>query len=178
VPLALARTPRAWSVPALAPALGVVGLAGAFPALAGRIDRALDRAALGALGAWWLLLAEPLADRALLLGPGQGIHPEAPAREGLSTAADAVAGTVTSGRVALLALWALAALVLPWVVRGRSLALDTVAATTWAAALASGTATLATWLGTAPPRGLVAGAIVAGIVAVVEPRYSGDEFDE
>ena len=56
VPLLLYRRGTAWSVPALAPLLGLATLAGAYPALAGRARGWFTRAALGALGAWWVLL--------------------------------------------------------------------------------------------------------------------------
>ena len=69
-PLLLRADGRAWSLPAAAPALGLLGLAGAYPALAGRAPRWSARAALGALGAWWLVLAEPLLERALVFGAG------------------------------------------------------------------------------------------------------------
>src|SRR5215208_4386793 len=52
-PLLLRSDGRAWSLPAAAPVLGLLGLAGAYPALAGRAPRWSVRAALGALGAWW-----------------------------------------------------------------------------------------------------------------------------
>jgi hypothetical protein len=187
VPLLLARSPRSWSMPLLAPLLGLVGLAGAFPALAGRGSRALERAALGALGAWWLLLAEPLADRTLLLGPAAKAPTGAAAQEASSIAADTVAHTVTSGLPVLLALWALGAVVLPWLVRGWSLATDVVMAFAWAACLAAATASIGPWLGdrltVQEPRGLVIGAVVAGFAAVLgahwpEPRYSGHDSDE
>ncbi len=45
---------------ALAPLLGIVGLAGAFPALAGQARSGSERALRGALGYWWLTLAGPL----------------------------------------------------------------------------------------------------------------------
>src|SRR6185312_11983813 len=57
-----------WLGCALSPALGAAGLAGAFPAVAGQATRWRERATLGALGYWWLLLAEPLAGRTLWLG--------------------------------------------------------------------------------------------------------------
>ena len=73
----------------------------------------------------------------------------------------------SGGTLAIAALWALAAALLPLLVRGRSAALDLVAAAGWAAALAAATQAL---IGKAlmldPPRGLVAGALVAGAVAV------------
>src|SRR5205807_7747335 len=43
----------------LAPALGALRLAGAFPAMAGQARRWPARGALGAVGYWWLALAEP-----------------------------------------------------------------------------------------------------------------------
>jgi eukaryotic-like serine/threonine-protein kinase len=162
VPLLLLRAPRAWSVPAAAPVLGLAAVAGAFPALAGRLSGPLERIALGALGGWWLLLAD-------------GLDGDAHAQKTLSGAAEVVSGAVTSGAVLLLAIWALAALVLPWIVRGRFLTIDLVAAATWSAALASATATLATWLKAPEPAGLVAGAVLAGAIAVIAPRYSPHE---
>ncbi len=55
----LVRHPGArWLAAALAPALGLAGLAGAFPALAGQATHWRSRALLGALGFWWLCLAE------------------------------------------------------------------------------------------------------------------------
>jgi len=77
-----------------------------------------------------------------------------------------------AGLPALLALWALAAAVLPWLVRGRSLAVDVVAATAWAAGLGSATAALGQSLSgaAAEPRGLVAGAVLAGVAAVAGAR--------
>ncbi len=178
VPVLLLRRPRAWTVPLAAPLLGAIGLAGAYPALALRARTAWTRAALGALGAWWLLLATPLAGRALLLGDPRPdsaaahggatlLGPGADrAREAVTPVLDAVAAATTGGTLALVALWAVAAVVLPWLVRGWSLATDAVAATAWSAALAAGTGELARALGTPVPRGLVAGAVVAGLVAV------------
>ena len=42
------------------PMLGLVRLAGGFPAVAGQAADWRRRAALGALGYWWLTLSEPL----------------------------------------------------------------------------------------------------------------------
>jgi hypothetical protein len=159
------------SAPALAPLLGVIGLATAFPALAGQAVRPLHRAALGALGLWWLLLAEALTGHRLLLGSPPGAQPRGLWQLSASDAfTHAVAPLVTSGALAVAAVWALMAVLLPVVVRGRAAALDIVAATAWAAALAAGTRAAAdalTWHGGAPsPRGVVAGAVVAGLIAV------------
>ena len=59
-----------------------------------------------------------------------------------------------AARLLLAPLWAAAALVLPWLVRGRSLAVDIVGAATWAAGLAAATAAVADCADLAEPRGL------------------------
>jgi hypothetical protein len=177
-PLLLRSDGRAWSLPAAAPALGLLGLAGAFPALAGRAPRWSARAALGALGAWWLVLAEPLLTSpagtgrpALVFGPATGT----PARASFDgapgiTAGDVIAEACGSGALLLALIWAAAALVLPWVVRGRSLQADVVGASAWAAGLAATTAALGEWLGDRvaqpAPHGLAAGAVAAAAVAL------------
>jgi hypothetical protein len=55
-------------------------------------------------------------------------------------------------------------------VRGRSLAVDVVAATTWAAGLGAATAAIARSAGLGEPRGVVAGAVLAGALAVIGAR--------
>jgi hypothetical protein len=154
VPLLLRHAPSpTWSLPAAAPLLGLATVAGAFPALTGRVARPLQRAALGALGAWWLLLAEALLHRHLVLGA-----PAAADGGGW----DAVVAVATAPAIALLGVWAVAAALLPFLVRGRLITVDLVGATAWAAGLAAGTQGA---LG-ATPRGLIAGAIASGVLAV------------
>jgi hypothetical protein len=162
----------------LSPALGVIGLAGAFPAIAGQPRRLRERAALGALGYWWLLLAEPLLGTRLWLGP----HPGTPARavwEGsLSSSAVHVVGPLLGlGALCGALLWAGAAVVLPWIVRGRSAALDIVAATMWSAAIAAAAPRLDSGLAAgaahASPRGAVLGAILGGMLAVAARALRG-----
>lgn len=171
VPFLLRRRPSAWSAPAIAPLLGVVGLAGAFPGLAGRLERWTERAALGALGAWWLTIAEPLAGRTLYLGAPTGV-PEPEVFEGAlyMTLGDVVEPILMSGTAGLTVVWALWAAALPLVVRARSTALRMVTATMWAGALAAATEAFAGLLGTPAPRGLAAGAVAAGIAAVAADR--------
>ena len=99
-PLLIRGAAIAWSAPALAPLLGIVGLAGAFPALAGTARSAWTRGAIAACGAWWLLLAEPLLGHNLLLGvPGL---PERPRFDGAASvaASEVVSPLVTSGAIA------------------------------------------------------------------------------
>jgi hypothetical protein len=160
-----------WSVPAAAPALGALGLAGAFPALAGQASTVARRAALGALGLLWLALAEALTGTRLLAGPAGATAPRGTWEESAARALDdAVVPLLSSGLLAVAALWALAAAVLPWVVRGRSAALDLAAAAVWAAALAVATAAMLDAVSAtgqaASPRGLVAGAVAAAAGAV------------
>jgi hypothetical protein len=116
------------------------------------------RAALGAAGMWWLLLAEPVLNRNLLIGTTA------------TSAGDAFESLATSGALLLIPVWSIAALVAPWLVRGRSLAVDVVGATTWAAGLAAATGAIAERAGLPEPRGLVAGAILAGLFAVIGAR--------
>ena len=170
---AAAHRRRAWSLPAGAPLLGLAGLAGAYPALAGQAPRAWTRAALGALGVWWLVLAEPFLERVLLFGPADGT----PSRAAFDGAVSlrrrrSSRGRSPRARSLLAPVWAVAALVLPWIVRGRSLSADVVAATAWAAGLAAATATLGEAIGSVPvpdqPR--ASSAIVAGVGAVALGR--------
>jgi eukaryotic-like serine/threonine-protein kinase len=160
-------TGRAWSLPAAAPLLGIATLACAYPALAGRARHVLQRAALGAAGLWWILMAEPLLDRRLLFGA----EPSSPWHAEPRIAAETVLWPpFESGLVLVALIWALAAAILPWIVRGRHLGPDVVGATPWAAALGSATAAVAQWAGAGDPRGLTGGAVVAGIVALAAPR--------
>ena len=167
VPILLARRATSWSLPALAPLLGVAGLAGAWPALAGQAARWPTRAALGALGGWWLVLTEALTSRKLVFGAPHDVR--APASwdgSALAAASHALWPLVVGGMLALPALWALAAVALPWLVRGRAAALDLIGVAAWAAALAAATQALSRGLMLDPPRGLVVGAVGGGVLAV------------
>ena len=167
VPLLLSWRGATWSLPAVAPLLGVAGLAGAWPALAGQARDWWTRAALGALGGLWLVLAEALASERLLFGqPRDVLAAGAWEESALDAARDALAPLLTGGTLAIAALWALAAALLPVLVRGRSAAIDLVAAAGWAAALAAATQALGEALVLDAPRGLVVGALVAGAIAV------------
>ncbi|MDQ6749749.1 MAG: hypothetical protein M3Z33_03195, partial [Actinomycetota bacterium] len=169
-PLLLSRAGAWWSLPALAPALAAVGLACAWPVLAALAPRVYQRAALGALGAWWVALAEPLSGRRLYLGQAAGIAPSVgwtdSARDG---AAAALMPLVTSGALATLLIWAAAAAVLPWIVRNRSPGAGAIGVVAWTAALFTGTEILAAALrGTISPlgpRGVLGGAAAAGLAA-------------
>ena len=169
-PLALLprRAGVGWLTCALAPLLGMAGLAGAFPAVAGQATRWPRRAALAALGYWWLLLAEPLTGQRLWLARGAEVPARTIWEHSLASSATHVVGPLL-GLAALLgaALWAVGAVVLPWIVRGRRAGLDVVAATVWSCALVTLAPALDGGLSAHPsPRGLVLGAILGGAIAV------------
>ena len=178
-PVVLApRRPTAWPLAAGAPALGlldVAGLAGAWPALAGLATTAWRRAAIGAAGWFWLLLATPLAGRILYLAPASGMLPAGAWRDSITRAtAHGIAPLATSGVLAPAAVWAIAAAVLPLVVRGRSITLDLVRAVAWAGLLTAATpAAIVALRGTdsVPAiRGAVLGGAAAAILALL-PRW-------
>ena len=172
------RSGLGWFTAALAPALGTVGLAGAFPALAGQRARLIERAALAALGYWWLILAAPLLDRRLWLRVPAGMPARAVWESSLSSAATHVIGpSLSLGVLYGAAVWAAAAALLPWIVRGRSAVLDVLAAGAWSLALllacAPHYAGYAVPGVSATPRGAVLGAILAGAFAVAARALRG-----
>jgi hypothetical protein len=167
-----------WLSCLLAPALGFVGLAGAFPAVAGQAPRWRDRALLGALGYWWLALAEPLAGRRLWLA----MHPPVPARaawEGsLSiTAAHVIAPLLSLGVLLGALLWGAAALALPLIVRGRNAVIDLCAAAALSTALVLAAPALDSGLAAhgaqAAGRGALLGAVLGAILAVAARALRG-----
>jgi len=169
---------RGWPLAALAPVLGLVGLAGAYPAVAGQAARWRSRAVLGALGYWWLILAEPLLSRQLWLEEPAGMPPRAVWEGSLSSAAVHVVGPALALGVLLgAALWALAAVLLPIVVRGHSAALDVLAATLWSAVMVAAAPALdsGTLLGGAHAsgRGAILGAAFGALLAVAARALRG-----
>jgi eukaryotic-like serine/threonine-protein kinase len=170
-----------WCSAALAPALGVLGLAAAYPAIAGQASRWVERVALGALGYWWLVLAEPLLDTGSIGRLWLGAR-GAPARsvwEGslTQTAAHVISPLLVIGVLLGAALWGLGAALLPWIVRGRSAALDVVAVTVWSAVLASAAPMVDSGIdgGAAhpTPRGVALGALLGGAIAVAARALRG-----
>jgi serine/threonine protein kinase len=167
-----------WALCALAPLLGLLGLAGAFPALAGQPRRWRQRMCLAALGYWWLTLAGPLAAERLWLAGPAGLPDRALWEGSLSTAADHVIGPMlTLGLLLGALLWTGGSLVLPWLVRGRSALLDTVAAAFWAGALLALQPPLDSGLAAhaahPSPRGAVLGALLGAAIAVASRALRG-----
>ena len=174
IPPLLLRRATTWSLPALAPLLGLAALAGAWPALAGQSSRWQVRAALGALGGWWIALGEVLTSHRLLFGPAREVRPPGAWEDSAVAATQhALWPMLAGGALGLAVLWALAAILLPLLVRGRSAALDLVGVAAWSAALAAATQALSEALVLDPPRGLVPGALAAAVIAVAARAVRG-----
>jgi hypothetical protein len=177
----------AWPLPVGAPALGVLGLAGAWPAFAAKAASAWRRAALGLTGWIWLLLATPLSGSALYLHTPTGLPSHRVWSSSLyETAHHVLAPLISSGALAAAPVWALAAVSLPYLTKRRSLALDAIRVAGW-----TGFVVFATELAvhaSSPPStlrapdtavlGAVAGALVALAPSVAatwgERRRSGE----
>jgi hypothetical protein len=172
------RVGAGWLACALAPLLGLIGLAGAFPAVAGQASRWRWRLALGALGYWWLNLAEPLLGRRLWLGAPSHTPLRAAFEASTGTAASHVLAPMLSLGVLLGALlWACGALALPWIVRGSNFAVDLVAVVIWSALLAAAAPALDAGLAGQPtypsPHGIVLGAVVGALFALAARALRG-----
>jgi hypothetical protein len=158
-----------WPLSVAAPALGLIGLAGAWPAAAARAATPWRRAALGAVGWIWLLLASAVAGKALYLPLVPGVAPPHAWMSSLSTTVDhLLRPEVSAGVLAPALVWALGAVALPWLIRGGSLVLDVVRVVVWAGIVVSGTgAALAAAHGPAGGNGVSAPGALAGAVASV-----------
>ncbi len=134
------RRGTAWSLAAGAPALALIGLGGAWPALAARAGSAWRRAALGATGWIWIVLVVPLSGRSAYLNRFSGtptLHTWTASLD--QTVTLVLRPILSSGALAAAPVWALAALTLPWLLRSRSLVVDTVCVIVWSATLVSAT---------------------------------------
>jgi serine/threonine protein kinase len=170
-PALLLRAPGLWGAAAGAPGLGLVGpigLAGAWPAVAGQAATFWRRAGLGAVGWIWLVLVGGLTRHVVLLTRLPGAR--APAAV-INSPSAAVTGLVEpalrSGALVPALVWALGAGTLPWIVGRGDWRSRGVRAVAWAAAVAVGPGLILGALGPghapAPPGlpiGLVGGLIV------------------
>ncbi len=170
-PLLLPKEGRLWPLPLVAPLLGFIGLAGAYPALFGalRVDR---RAALGGLGFLAVVVAESALRTDLYLGSTAAAKADPGS---LNAVLDGIAAPLfTSGVLIGAVIWALAAAVLPLIVRGKSLTLDFVAVAVWVGALVGACDSLGDFVGSPvllqTPNGLAVGAVVGAVIALTAPR--------
>ncbi len=172
----LPRRPALWAAAAGAPALGllpVAGLAGAWPALGGRALTPWRRAALGALGWLWLLLAVRLAAKPLYLPWSAG--PSGWSGSASITLHRVLEPVLHSGLLAPALVWAAAATVLPWVVRGRDPRRDALLAALWATILTVGISLSVGAVhgtGTGAPPGAVVGAVAAAVLALAPTAWN------
>ncbi|MDQ6778767.1 MAG: hypothetical protein M3071_21655, partial [Actinomycetota bacterium] len=131
----------------------------------------LTRAALGAVGWVWTALATALSGTTLYLRAPPGTPPpgEWPASVG-ATVHHLLTPLVTSGALVPALVWAGAAVILPWLVSGRRLAVDFVLASAWAAGLVAATEAALRMvhgsLAGAPLRGAVLGGVAAFAIAL------------
>ncbi len=183
IPLALApllllpRAGAAWPLAAAAPALGIIGLAGAWPALAAKARTPARRAGLGAAGWIALITAAPFTANGLYLQLAPNTPPPSiwtgSAYEALH---HVLAPLITDGLWAPAPVWALAAVALPRLVSRRSLKLDIARVTLWSALLVAATAAALGAAG-APkalqtPTSAVLGAAAAAIVALAPSVFA------
>jgi hypothetical protein len=166
------RHGRAWALPCGAVLLGAISLAGSWPALFGRSGiRARERAAIAGAGYVWLAAAPALSGRTLYAH----VHPSFPAPAAWSgslpaTLHDVVIVMLSSGVLAGSAVWGLAAVLAPVLVRGRSLLRDAPLAAIWAVVTLVATELSARLFATGglvpPPRGAVLGAVLGGVILI------------
>ncbi len=150
------RDGPAWPLAAGAPALGAIGLAGAWPAVAGLAGPVWRRATLAATGWLWLVLAHAT----YTASTDATVH-------------HVLAPVLTVGTLVGAGVWAAAAIVLPWAGIRRSPVLEAALLAGWASALALGTIA-ASNLGASGPHltagAAVVGALVGALVALVTRR--------
>jgi hypothetical protein len=153
----LPRHRTSWPLGAAAAALGVVSLAGTWPALAGRAQTTWERIGLGAVGWIWAVTAGALADHALYTRP--------PASVAVSALAP--------GLMAPALIWGAGAALVPWITR-RPLPLQIILASAWSAGIVSGTTTLLhAWHATGPPpSAAVALGAVGAWIALLAPALA------
>ena len=157
VPVVLSpRDGPAWPLSAGAPALGAIGLAGAWPAVAGLAGPLWRRAMLGATGWVWLALARATYSSST----SDALH-------------HAITPLLTVGTLVGAGVWAAAAIVLPWAGIRRSPVLEATLLAGWAVALALATVA-ASHMGAAVPRisveNALLGAFAGAFVALVTRR--------
>lgn len=138
--LLMLRSPTAWPLAAGAPALGLFGLAGAWPAVAARAASPWRRAALAGTGWLWLLIAAPVANRVLYLPRLPGTLAPANWSGSLNgTLHHVITPVLQSGAFPAAVVWGVAAMVLPYLVLERSPVLDFVRVAIWVTVLLAAT---------------------------------------
>jgi serine/threonine protein kinase len=160
-PVMLLMLKGGWSAPGLAPALGLLGLAAAFPAVASRAGKSWwQRAVIAAAGYLWLVAAGALAGHSLFWLPFKPT-----AAQAWLTSPDAMFNQVLiplfqARGLAGALVWAVAAALAPLLATRRWPTLDVLLAVGWGAA----TITALETVGADPLNGLLSGTGVAVLV--------------
>jgi hypothetical protein len=167
----LPASPALWSLSAAAPALGLIGLAGAWPAIAGWARRPWRRMMLGASGWAWLALAGPLAGRTLYEPPPQdSVDRVAWTGSVLHATHHVLIPLARDGRLAPALVWAAAAVLAPWMAPRRRPLLAVLGAIVWAGAFTDAVPVLIRALApghVAPsPATAWAGGVIAALLAI------------
>jgi tRNA A-37 threonylcarbamoyl transferase component Bud32 len=158
--VAMPVTPTAWPLAAAAPALAVVGpagLAGAWPALAGLARSPWRRVALAVSGWLWLLAAAAVGAWHGRFRRGLYVpKPRGPGRRAWSdslgtTVHHLLPAYVHTGVLLGAAAWGLGALLVPYLIRGRSVITNAVVVLLWSAATVAAMAVAVTIIRTAGP---------------------------
>jgi hypothetical protein len=158
------RRPSAWPAPAVAAALALIGLAGAWPALVVRLRLGLwQRAALAGSGLVWLAVAGPLAGAHLFT-----TNPKLPLPAVWTTSLpvtlhDVLRTLAFSGVPVAALVWAVAAAILPWLTRERHPVWNVGVVTVWSAVSVS----VVQMVGPPHLYGLVSGAVLGALVLVM-----------
>lgn len=164
-PALLPRAGVLWPVPALAPILGLGGIALAFPAVAGLASSAWRRAGLAAAGLLWLIAGEAIAGRRLLAGPASAA-PDSWLTSPIDAAREAAWPLLASGLLLWTVVWAGLAILVPVALGARGWVLRALGAAAWAAAAIAASTGLSDLLGLPAARGVVPGAVVGAVVAI------------
>jgi hypothetical protein len=173
-PLLLAGDAWLWSMAGLAPALGLIGLAPAFPAVAARLSArsARSRVALALAGFWWTAILEAISTHPLLLGVPASARPRGAWLDSPGAAfAHVLVPMLTLGRLAPALVWAVASLVLPWLMSGARGWARAGLAILWATALIGAGAYLTARAGASFTGSVLgAGALAAALALTVAVR--------
>jgi hypothetical protein len=148
--------------------------------MAGWASSAWRRAALAGAGWIWLLLAAPITGHALYLNwlPASSAAVWSGSIRG--TVDMVIMPLLSAGALAPAAVWALAACVLPWMVRGRSLILDAVLVVIWSATVVAACTAVIEAIHPAPESSTAPAAVLGAMVGALlalgrawQPRPGG-----
>ncbi len=157
---------RDWILPALAPALGLIGAAPAFLAVAARRERIAERAALAGLGWAWTAIAGGLAGRALGVPIAAG-NPSGWAGSGPTAIDQLLAPMLTPTAIAVALTWIGGAVLLGLLLDATSPAGAAVGGLIWAGAIV---ALLGAAGPQAAPTALLAPALLAAVAWAIWDR--------